>query len=162
MVQGLRDYLLQIQNIVLLFSIEFMRGKDGKDYFLEMNFRNNGNGIAVTSSGTNLPYIWYLYASDGDYQTEIANSEVKTTYMMPEVSFLMSVFNGEVSFKEWLADKRKTTCYLTRFKDDMAPYKKMMRENRKGIIIGLCIFILRKLHLTKIVRAIRRRAGLKL
>ena len=139
-----------------LFSIEFMRGKDGMDYFLEMNFRNDGNGIAVTSSGTNLPYIWFLYATGGDYKTEIANSEVNTTYMMPEVSFLMSVFNGDVSIREWLADKRKTTCYLTRFKDDIAPYKQMMRENRKSLIQGFFLFVLRKLHLFSFVRKVKR------
>lgn len=40
-----------------LFSVEFLRGKDGKDYFLEMNFRNDGNAICVTDAGYNLPYI---------------------------------------------------------------------------------------------------------
>lgn len=137
-----------------LFSIEFMRGKDGKDYFLEMNFRNDGNGIAVTSSGTNLPYIWYLYASGGDYQSEIAKSEVKTTYMMPEFSFLMSVFNGEVSLKEWLADKRKTTCFLTKFKDDMGPWRAYMKQNRKVLVKAGIRYILVKLHIYPLLKRI--------
>lgn len=137
-----------------LFSIEFMRGKDGKDYFLEMNFRNDGNGIAVTSSGTNLPYIWYLYASGGDYQSEIANSSVKTTYMMPEFSFLMSVFNGEVSLKEWLSDKKKTTCYLTKFKDDMGPWRAYMKPNRKVLMKAGLRYILVKLHIYPLLKRI--------
>lgn len=139
-----------------LFSIEFMRGKDGKDYFLEMNYRNDGNAISVTSSGTNLPYIWYLYASGGDYQAELANSDVKTTYMMPEISFLMSVLSGEISFREWRADCKKTTCYLTRFDDDMAPYKSLMKRFRKGIIQGWFLFILRKVHLYNMIRTTKR------
>ena len=129
-----------------LFSIEYMRGKDGKDYFLEMNFRNDGNGIAVTSSGTNLPYIWYLHASGGDYQAEIAKSSVKTTYMMPEFSFLMSVFNGEVPLKEWLADKKKTTCYLTKFKDDMEPWRAFIRPKRFRLFLHSIKYILIKMH----------------
>lgn len=137
-----------------LFSIEYMRGKDGKDYFLEMNFRNDGNGISVTSAGTNLPYIWYLYASEGDYQTELASSTVRTTYMMPEFSFLMSVLNGEVPFKEWLADKRKTTCYLTRFKDDMEPYKAYMRPNRKILVKAFIRYVLVKLHIYPLIKKI--------
>ena len=137
-----------------LFSIEFMRGKDGKDYFLEMNFRNDGNGIAATSSGTNLPYIWYLYASGGDYQSEIANSTIKTTYMMPEFSFLMSVFNGEVLLKEWLADKRKTTCYLTRFKDDMEPWRAYMKSNKKVLVKAVFRYILVKLHIYPLLKRI--------
>lgn len=137
-----------------LFSIEYMRGKDGKDYFLEMNFRNDGNGIAVTSSGTNLPYIWYLYASGGDYQSEIANSSVKTTYMMPEYSFLMSVFNGEVSLKEWLADKKKTTCYLTKFKDDMDPWRAYIKPNLKVLVKAGIRYILIKLHIYPLLKRI--------
>ena len=137
-----------------LFSIEFMRGKDGKDYFLEMNFRNDGNGIAVTSSGTNLPYIWYLYASGEDYQSEITKSEVKITYMMPEFSFLMSVFNGEVSLKEWIADKRKTTCYLTKFRDDMEPWRAYMKSNKKVLVKAVFRYILVKLHIYPLLKRI--------
>ena len=137
-----------------LFSIEFMRGIDGKDYFLEMNYRNDGNGIAVTSSGTNLPYIWYLYASGGDYQSEIARSTVKTTYMMPEFSFLMSVFNGEVSLKEWLSDKKKTTCYLTKFKDDMEPWRAYIKPNKKALVKAGIRYILVKLHIYPLLKRI--------
>lgn len=137
-----------------LFSIEFMRGKDGKNYFLEMNFRNDGNGISVTSSGTNLPYIWYLYASGGDYQRELAKSEVKTTHMMPEYSFLMSVFNGEVSLKEWLVDKKKTTCYLTRFRDDMGPWHAYMKANRIVLLKASLRYALVKLHIHSLLKKI--------
>lgn len=138
-----------------LFSIEYMRGIDGKDYFLEMNFRNDGNGIAVTSSGTNLPYIWYLYASGGDYQSEIEKSSVKTTYMMPEISFLLSVFKGDVAFREWLSDRRKTTCYLTRFKDDMEPYKAYMKQNRGVLIKPFLRFILIRMRIYPLLKKIK-------
>lgn len=137
-----------------LFSVEFMRGKDGKDYFLEMNYRNDGNGIAVTSSGTNLPYIWYLYALGGDYPSEIAQSTVKTTYMMPEFSFLMSVFNGEVSLKEWLVDKKKTTCYLTKFKGDMEPWRAYIKLNRKVFVKAGIRYILVKLHIYPLLKRV--------
>ncbi len=140
-----------------LFSIEFMRGKDGKDYFLEMNFRNDGNGISVTSSGTNLPYIWYLYASGGDYNGELARSSVKTTYMMPEISFFLSVINGEVSFREWLADCKKTTCYLTRFEDDMEPYRALIRPFRKKLPLYFIRYVLIKLHILQLIKRLIRR-----
>lgn len=135
-----------------LFSVEYMRGKDGRDYFLEMNFRNDGNGIAVTSSGTNLPYIWCLFASGDDYKAEISKSKVETTFMMPEISFLMSVFNGDVTFKEWLSDYKKTTCYLTRFKDDMKPYKMLMWSKRKIILVAFIKYVLTKLHIYPLVK----------
>lgn len=99
-----------------LFSVEFMHGKDGKDYFLEMNFRNDGNGIVVTAAGTNLPYIWYLYNCGGDYISEIEKSEVKDTYSVPEDSYFISMLQGDLSFCEWRKNMRKVNCYLTYFK----------------------------------------------
>lgn len=43
-----------------LFSMEFLRGKDGKDYFMEINMRNDGNAICVTAAGVNLPYMVFI------------------------------------------------------------------------------------------------------
>ncbi len=44
-----------------LFSMEFIRGKDKIDYFLEINMRNDGNAYCVNTAGVNLPYIWCYY-----------------------------------------------------------------------------------------------------
>lgn len=122
-----------------LFSVEFLRGKDGNNYFLEMNFRNDGNGIAVTASGFNLPYIWYLWNTKGNWQDEINNSSVKTIYMMPELSFFSAMVNGEVSFIEWLKDIKKTNCYLTRFREDPEPFKRFLKDSHilRTILSGL-------------------------
>lgn len=138
-----------------LFSIEFMHGKDGKDYFLEMNFRNDGNGICVTHSGTNLPYIWYLACKKENYTIEINSSTVSTTYMMPEISFFLSMLSGEVSFKEWRNDWKLTNCYLTYFKEDKSPFYMMLRKNMKGIISCIAVVTLKKLHLYNIIKRIK-------
>ena len=122
-----------------LFSVEFMKGKDGKNYFLEMNFRNDGNGIAVTASGFNLPYIWYLWQINGEWEKEIQESSVRTIYMMPELSFFSAMVNGEVGFVEWFKDLRMTNCYLTHFRDDPEPFKCLLRRSHltRTIISGL-------------------------
>ena len=44
-----------------LFSIEFIRGENNVDYYLETNLRNDGNAYCVKSAGINLPYIWCYY-----------------------------------------------------------------------------------------------------
>lgn len=54
-----------------LFSMEFLRGVDGKNYFMEINFRNDGNAISVVDAGINLPYIWYLGCTNKNYDVEI-------------------------------------------------------------------------------------------
>ena len=64
--------------------MEFLRGKDGKDYFMEINFRNDGNSICVTASGMNLPYIWYLYNSGLSYEKELCYETMHGVIVMPE------------------------------------------------------------------------------
>ena len=130
-----------------LFSVEFMHGKDGKDYFLEMNFRNEGNGIVVTAAGTNLPYIWYLYCTGGDYQKEIASSSVIDTYCAPEDSYFISMLQGDLTFKDWRQNMKKCTCYITYFKDDTRPFWALMWLMKRSIVASLVIYFLRKLHL---------------
>lgn len=44
-----------------LFSVEFLRDHREKDFFMEINFRNDGNAIVMTYSGVNLPGIWWNY-----------------------------------------------------------------------------------------------------
>lgn len=41
-----------------IFSIDFLKGKDGKLYFLEINFRNSAWSYPMTKAGINLPVIW--------------------------------------------------------------------------------------------------------
>lgn len=124
-----------------LFSIEFMRGKDGKDYFLEMNFRNDGNGLCVTRSGTNLPYIYYLYQTGGDYKKEIENSKVSLTYSSPEDSYFMSMLNGEIPFKKWWKNMKKVNCWITYYKNNSAPFWHLIWLQKRP----LCVTMARRL-----------------
>lgn len=135
-----------------LFSVEFLHGKDGKDYFLEVNFRNDGNGAAVTSAGTNLPYIWYLYATKRDYNTEILNSDVKETYFLPEESYFISMLNGDIPYARWKKNVKLATSYLTYFKGDTKPFWAFIWTNKSILIRCLIKRVLRTLHLTKIIK----------
>lgn len=130
-----------------LFSMEFMHGKDGKDYFLEMNFRNDGNGICVTSAGTNLPYIWYLESTGQDYLEELKSSDVKETYCVPEDSYFISMLNGEINYRQWYVNMKKTTCFITYFKEDTSPFWSLIWMQKRAIIITAFRRLLRILHL---------------
>lgn len=66
-----------------LFSIEFIRDKEGTDYFLEINMRNDGNAYCVKSAGVNLPYIWYCSLAGMDV-TDVKKSIDKTVYFIPD------------------------------------------------------------------------------
>ena len=104
------------------FSVEFLRGKDGVNYFTEMNFRNDGNAVCQTAAGFNIPYIYYLYYSGGNYKKEIAESKIKTTWLMPELFYLKFLLQKEFGFKEWCKNMHKANCYTTYFKDDKRPF----------------------------------------
>lgn len=106
-----------------LFSIEYLRDKEGFDYFMEMNFRNDGNSVCVTDAGTNLPYIWYLYYSGGDYNKEIESSSVKEVFWQPELYYFLNVFTKEITWKEWWNNVKRTNSYSNYFKDDKKPWR---------------------------------------
>jgi len=105
-----------------LFSLEFLRGKDCKDYFMEINFRNDGNAICVTAAGFNLPYIWYLYQTGGDYRNEINKNKLKSVYVMPEFTDLVYVIRGQLNLFTWLKDIYRTGRFMEYDKKDKAPF----------------------------------------
>lgn len=104
-----------------LFSAEFLRDNDGNDFFMEINFRNDGNAIAVTAAGINLPYIWYCSANNS--QTDIASvNDVKPLYVMPEFDDLIHVFQRQIRFGKWIKDMKRSDCYMEFDKDDIMPF----------------------------------------
>ena len=105
-----------------LFSLEFLRGKDGKDYFMEINFRNDGNAICVTAAGVNLPYIWYLYHTGGNYREEIEGSQIKSVYVMPEFSDISLISHGKLNILTWIKDIIRTDRFMEYDKRDKAPF----------------------------------------
>lgn len=115
-----------------LFSVEFLRGKDGKDYFLEMNFRNDGNAICVTDAGINLPYVWYLYETKKDYQDELAQSVFKPVEFCPDVIYFYHMLNGELSFGEWYRTTKLSNSFTVYFKGDNRPFWCNLKANTRG------------------------------
>lgn len=106
-----------------LFSIEFLRDKKtGKDYFTEMNFRNDGNAYVVTKAGTNLPYILYLSQIGSDYKNELINSSINETYIVPEVYYFTRLLAKEFTFNEWIKNMKKANCCTTFFRNDKKPF----------------------------------------
>lgn len=104
-----------------LFSVEFLHTVSGEDYFLEMNFRNDGNAICVTKAGVNLPYIWYLYKRINNFNIDSFNTPITHVYLLPEHKYFGALLTREIGFKEWFRNVRKANCYYLSFKDDKKP-----------------------------------------
>ena len=103
-----------------LFSIEFIRSKDDEVFFLEINFRNDGNAWCVTAAGVNLPAIWVKANREINYNDEI--QEVKHITVMPEFQDFKLVLQRKVSLGQWLKDWWRTDAFLDWNKNDKKPF----------------------------------------
>ena len=114
-----------------LFSLEFLRGTDGRDYFMEINFRNDGNAICVTSAGVNLPYIWYLYNTGQDYDAYLKTVKLKTVYVMPEIEDLGQLWHKKVSVWKWIRDFVRTDSFMEFSRKDPKPFFHLLMRRLK-------------------------------
>lgn len=128
-----------------LFSMEFLRDKSGVDYFLEMNFRNDGGAICVTASGTNLPYLWYLSQTDNAaFQIQLEASTFTPVVYTPIFHYFYCMTSGEVSFKEWFRNNRRSNQFSTYFSDDTAPFWQHLKNERRYLLRALAHYLFRR------------------
>ena len=128
-----------------LFSVEFLRNQKGVDFFMEINFRNDGNAIAVTNAGVNLPYIWYLAGCNCDYKKEIG--AIHDEYVMPEFAEISLYVVGLISRGDWREDMEKATSYMDFAPDDPNPtdgWNNYNHQKRIASIKRLAYRILKK------------------
>lgn len=122
--QLLGDNLIKIEKLLKdsgyngLFSVEFLYSK-GKYYFLEVNFRNDGNGYVPTKAGLNLPYFWYQSCLG---RSIIPPSAKYPCYFMVELADLGNVKHGKVSLLEWIRDFTRTNCFYLLDHKDIRPF----------------------------------------
>lgn len=103
-----------------LFSFEVLRGEDDNLYFLEINFRNDGNSWCVTKAGVNLPVIWVKSCLGEEWRDEISNPQ--HIRMMPEFQDFKLVLQGKLRFSKWLKDWRDTNYFMEYDKNDIRPF----------------------------------------
>lgn len=109
-----------------LFSMEFLRDKSGNDYFMEINFRNDGNAICVTASGMSLPFIWYLDCVDRNYTRE-AEKRISPVYVMPDMAELKLLITRQISIRQYISDFIKTDRFMEYDKRDPRPFWKLIK-----------------------------------
>jgi len=105
-----------------LFSAEFVRGTDGTDYFMEINFRNDGNGICVQAAGVNLPYLWYKGCKGQLIDSGEAIATKSGILVMPEVNDFRHVLTREVGLIEWIKDVKRTSRFMEWDQKDPKPF----------------------------------------
>lgn len=96
-------------NYVGPFSIEFGLEK-GKNYFFEINLRNDGTSHYPLSSGVNIAYVYYR-ACKGELTSDDMAYAQGEYLMVDEVLDIRRVLSREISFGEWWKFFRSAKAY---------------------------------------------------
>lgn len=115
-----------------LFSIEFLHC-NGKDYFLEVNLRNDGNGAVSSADGVNLPNILLNSFLDKNIKGEKTVID-KPIYFMRDEFDLVHVLEHRLSLSDWIKDLKRTTFFLLYDKKDKGPFNKRRMSIIKNIV----------------------------
>ena len=110
------------------FSIELLHAIDGNNYFMEMNFRNDGLAYVATCAGANL-HALYLNSS-----YSIDWNKFRPTYMMNYSIDFLYVKKKKITFWRWINDCLKTRCFINLCFSDLAPliaYYKLKLSRKK-------------------------------
>lgn len=107
-----------------LFSAEFLL-KDGILYFLEVNFRNDGNTYVATASGLNLPYL-YVQSWLSQDKFEIPVPKFPCYFMLDIEDFISNVLSGRTNYVEWIRNLHQVDCCLVYNKKDKRPFQKKL------------------------------------
>lgn len=107
------------------FSIELIHAKNGKNYFMEVNFRNEGLAYASTCAGVNL-HAYYI-----DKSKRIDWNRFKKTYLMNYSIDYLYVKDGSISFWQWFKDFLKTRCFINICFSDLRPFLAYYKEKVK-------------------------------
>ena len=107
------------------FSVEFLH-RDNKNYFMEVNFRNEGLAYVATAAGANL-HALYLKPD-----MKIEKNKVHRIYMMNYSLDFLYVKNGELSLWSWIRDLLRTRCFININLKDLNPtvcyYKNKIKQ----------------------------------
>ncbi len=103
-----------------IFDMEFLYA-DGKVYFIEVNFRNGGNGYSLTKAGVNIIYYWYIEATGFDTYSmrKIISKDLK---FMMDTRDVRHVLNGDLKLIKWIKDLLSTKAFLFFNIRDLRPF----------------------------------------
>ena len=127
---------IQRVNYTGAFEVELIIDKQGKAYFLEVNFRIAQQNYGYTVFGANIPYIYALSVLKGDIaKEEICYTNKRPFRMMYEFEDLkLSVLSKKISLWQWIKDVKITDVFLFYNKKDKAPFYHTIWEKIKKFI----------------------------
>jgi len=118
-----------------VFEVEFLLGRDGQLYFLEINLRFTLFNYLLPQMGTNLGLIWAQAELEGILYTEnILVSKKPLSVIYDDRDFQLSVLNGEIRWYHQLRDFMQSDYYLIWNKKDVKPVAAYWYRRLKSIV----------------------------
>lgn len=104
-----------------LFSMEFIRDNNNQDFYLETNFRNDGNAFCVKDAGVNLPFIWCYYNYYGELPKGFKTELNKSVMFTPDLEdFKLGI--KEIGLIKWIIQFLNAESHAVFSKRDLKPF----------------------------------------
>ena len=104
-----------------VFSVDFLKGKDGKNYFLEVSFRNSAFSYPVTYGGINMLYCWAKGMLGGDVENDTIPRYKAFKALVEIQDFQDSVLGKDTSLLRWVYELITADCLFYFNKKDLKP-----------------------------------------
>ena len=134
--EKVKNYLNEI-DYYGLFSFEYGLCQ-GKAYFFEVNFRNDGTSQSFFRAGANLPLAWVYSVTGNDYNL-ICTKVTKDRFFIDEIYDYACVIDQKITKKQWIKQRNEATIYKYYDENDMAPYNAMKKQRFKKLYLDAFI-----------------------
>lgn len=101
-----------------IFDIDMMVCNDTA-YFIEINYRNGQNGYVPTAAGYNIHANWFRGMQGKAVEDE---HTLEQLYYMDEHNDYKHVFEGAISLRTWLAQRKQASVFSMYHKKDIKPF----------------------------------------
>lgn len=110
-----------------IFEFEFMVDKEGKLWFLEINFRNTALGYSTTVAGMPQVTLWCDSVIKGEISSKIIKPVPKGLKAMAECfDYDARVKTGMITKREWIKQYKECKCKLYKGRNDNIPFYRFM------------------------------------
>ena len=120
-----------------LFSVEYLVYQ-GKAYFIEVNWRNDGTSHLFYQAGANMPLLW-IENSFGKDCSLIPEKVVPRSMFIDEIFDEENIKKGKVSRNQWEKERAEASVFKYYDKDDLAPYEAMKKGRRKKLFMDAIV-----------------------
>ena len=120
--EGIISFLEKI-DYVGLFSFEYAKSKlDGKYYFIEANFRNDGENPCLVKAGLNIHYAHYCDLIGEAFDLPQIHSHTAIS----EVRHFRSLTHRNITLKKWISDLRSKDSFMSYYPEDKGPFRRIV------------------------------------